>query len=135
MKEQIAKELVKIAKTLVAGYEADVLKGYLETALWSSTDDNDEPYDKNYEIRDFDRGSVSDAKKDVKKFLKKAGDLVYADNNDAFTVGHDLWLTRNGHGAGFWDGDYPVAGDELDEIAQRMGELYLYDDDGKVYFG
>lgn len=21
-------------------------------------------------------------------------------------AGHDLWLTRNGHGAGFWDGDW-----------------------------
>ena len=28
-------------------------------------------------------------------------------------AGHDFWLTRNGHGAGFWDGDWiaPVAGE------------------------
>ena len=26
-------------------------------------------------------------------------------------VGHDLWLTRNGHGTGFWDRDNSVYGD------------------------
>jgi hypothetical protein len=25
---------------------------------------------------------------------------------DTETIENDLWLTRNGHVAGFWDGDY-----------------------------
>lgn len=25
---------------------------------------------------------------------------------DPAQLGHDLWLTRNGHGAGFWDRDF-----------------------------
>lgn len=39
-------------------------------------------------------------------------------------MGHDLWLTRNGHGAGFWDrpeiwGD---CADVFSDIARSMGE-------------
>lgn len=51
-----------------------------------------------------------------------------------FAPGHDLWLTRNGHGAGFWDRDYGKLGDILTDAAHAMGECYLYvGDDGKIY--
>lgn len=51
------------------------------------------------------------------------------------TYGHDLWLTRNGHGAGYWDGDYaePHA-TALDRAAKAMGAVELYvGDDGRIY--
>lgn len=54
-------------------------------------------------------------------------------------IGHDLWLTRNGHGAGFWDrfgGEQEGArvGRYLTEQARPYGESYLYiGDDGKVH--
>lgn len=38
-------------------------------------------------------------------------------------AGHDFWLTRNGHGAGFWDGDWPKYGDMFDRIAKGFGEV------------
>jgi len=34
-------------------------------------------------------------------------------------AGHDFWLTRNGHGAGFWDGDWPETGDALTEASKE----------------
>lgn len=38
-------------------------------------------------------------------------------------AGHDFWLTRQDHGAGFWDGDWPDGvGDALNQAAQRCGE-------------
>lgn len=46
-------------------------------------------------------------------------------------VGHDLWLTRAGHGAGFWDGDLPAElGKRLTDAADAMGpsEAYVNDD-------
>lgn len=49
--------------------------------------------------------------------------------------GHDFWLTRNGHGAGFWDGDWqePHAS-ALDQAAKAAGSVDVYlGDDGKVY--
>ena len=50
-------------------------------------------------------------------------------------AGHDFWLTRNGHGAGFWDGDWPDrTGHRLSEAAKSYGEYHLYvGDDGKIY--
>jgi len=48
---------------------------------------------------------------------------------------HDFWLTRNGHGAGFWDGDYPKElGNKLTEAAHSFGSCDIYiGDDGKFY--
>jgi len=112
----------------------DILKGYLTTALWSETDDDGDNLDSNYNIRDIAGASLRGARSDINKFIKQAGDLLDLDGNKGSQIGHDLWLNRNGHGAGFWDGDYPEAGKELDKIASRMGGKYIYvGDDGKVY--
>ena len=35
---------------------------------------------------------------------------------------HDFWLTRNGHGAGFWDGDWPIYGEMFTKISESFGE-------------
>lgn len=48
-------------------------------------------------------------------------------------AGHDLWLTRNGHGAGY--GDRGVStGDELAEAARKLGEASppMLNEDGTV---
>ena len=42
-------------------------------------------------------------------------------------LGHDYWLTRNGHGTGFWDRDLPGdLGRILTDEAHADGEAYLY---------
>jgi len=44
---------------------------------------------------------------------------------DAAQIGHDLWLTRNGHGAGFWDRPKIYGADNarvLALMARAMGE-------------
>ena len=49
-------------------------------------------------------------------------------------LGHDLWLTCNGHGAGFWDGDWE--GTFLPQIIEwcKGKEMESYvGDDGYVY--
>tara|TARA_R100001082_G_scaffold96242_1_gene63730 strand:- start:9 stop:362 length:354 start_codon:yes stop_codon:yes gene_type:complete len=110
------------------------LEQYLATALWSSIDENDDPFDDNYSIDDFSEEALKQADKDCGLFIKKAGDLL--DGFDDTDIAHDFWLTRNGHGAGFWDGDYPDdIGDKLTEIADEFRELHIYvADDGKLYF-
>lgn len=40
--------------------------------------------------------------------------------------GHDLALTRNGHGAGFWDRGLGEAGDVLTDWAKSMGTLNVF---------
>ena len=120
------------------------LASYLETALWSSTGDDGEPLDKEFTIYDLPESELNKAKRDLDKFMAKADALPQADEgpSESFEsqsmekVAHDFWLTRNGHGAGFWDGDYPEAlGAQLTAIAEKFGEVDIYvGDDGKLYF-
>lgn len=53
---------------------------------------------------------------------------------DDESAGHDFWLTRNRHGAGFWDRGKHSCLRELTESARAYGESWAYrGDDGKVY--
>jgi len=48
-------------------------------------------------------------------------------------AGHDFWLTRNHHGAGFWDRELGDVGDRLTEACRAYRELDLYvTDDRKI---
>lgn len=50
-------------------------------------------------------------------------------------AGHDFWLTRNRHGAGFWDRGLGDVGKALTEAAHAFGATDLYiTDDGQVEF-
>lgn len=87
--------------------------------------------------------TVAEAIADCAAFQAEAAELLAlaADNGyDDTNAGHDLWLTRNGHGAGFWDRDAlsecvpetdETLGDLLSDVARKMGNLdvYLGDDD------
>lgn len=48
----------------------------------------------------------------------------------ASNAGHDFWLTRNSHGAGFWDRGLGEDGDKLSNIAEtyKACEDYIGDD-------
>ena len=48
----------------------------------------------------------------------------------------DLWLTRNRHGAGFWECDHcdEAQGEALTNASEALGDFELYiGDDGKIY--
>lgn len=72
--------------------------------------------------------------------LATAGEAGYS----MYQCGHDFWLTRNGHGAGFWDrpalacysvvGDVRTLGDRLSDACKSFGEVSAcLGDGGKVY--
>lgn len=113
------------------------VRQYLETALWSSTDNSDEsggvPLDENYNVEDIDDESIEQAIKDCADFRgSNADDLANA--GDDSQNGHDFWLTRNGHGAGFWDRGYGDVGERLSKAAEVYGECDAgVGDDGKIY--
>lgn len=77
----------------------------------------------------------------LEELISAAGDCGYGDHPDCGTrdpvaaaCAHDLWLTRNGHGVGFWDRDLPESlGDRLTEAAKKMGEADLYVSRGWIY--
>jgi hypothetical protein len=119
--------------------------GYIVCALWSSTDNADEsggePLDKNYDETDVDAATLDKMTADCRDFFaKNAADLAaaieaYGKDDSPGYAGHDFWLTRNGHGAGFWDGDLPEElGERLTVAAKAFGTCDLYvGDDGKIY--
>jgi hypothetical protein len=110
------------------------LKQYLVTALWSSTGEDGEPFDAKFEVENFLESEVEKAKKDWESFQSKAGKLL--DGLDLSSVAHDFWLTRNRHGAGFWDGDYEKSvGEALTKLSHEFKEVDLYvGDDKNLYF-
>jgi len=49
-------------------------------------------------------------------------------------AGHDFWLTRQGHGAGFWDGGWQNYGELLTSLSKAYGALELYEgEDGLIH--
>ena len=104
-------------------------ESYIETALWSSNYDDgereDRPLDDTFYTDDLTVDCLRTIVRDCQDFQQHRA-LWEADDNDDRQAGHDFWLTRNGHGAGFWDGDYPVNGDKLTELSKPYGEVYLY---------
>lgn len=117
---------------------------YLECMLFASTDaagKDDITLDRSYDITDISPEALERAIADCAKFQADNADALTdaADTRDACDdeqAGHDFWLTRNGHGAGFWDGDWPdVVGEALTKAAEAFGELWPYvGDDGLIYF-
>lgn len=102
-------------------------RAYLVAALWASMDDEGQPLDKNYNLDDFAWEAVRKAIRDCDLFRGEAGDLLDATNASDTTNALDFWLTRNGHGAGFWDRGYEEIGDRLTEAAKAFGESEVYD--------
>ena len=106
------------------------LQQYLDTAVWA-----DRPEGDDWTEAEWSHEALESAAADVARFQKMAGDMIY-NHRDKTMWCHDFWLTRQGHGAGFWDGAWPVWGDALTEISKTFGETWLYlGDDGKLYFG
>lgn len=109
---------------------------YIEAALWSSTDDFDDatgvPLDENHGPEDIAPETLAQIVADCADFQTAHYDDI---SDDLSRAGHDFWLTRNRHGAGFWDGDYPQAiGAKLTEASHAYGEVNLYvGDDGQIY--
>ena len=111
-------------REFVSPYAVDMIDHYYETLIWSQNGDT-MPY---IEPTDWE-GDV------VEFFIKNAELLTTTEPwaHDPAQAGHDFALTRNGHGAGFWDHDAGEAGDALTESAEWFGEFNIeinyYDDE------
>lgn len=128
---------------------------YFEAVLFTEHMWNDDPsgvggdyLDSEYTVYDIDQESVDEQIKQIDAFLNTAKPYFVEalDDEDPYSsreldmegILHDFLLTRNHHGAGFWDGDYEQyqegLGDTLTKLADTFGEITAYNgDDGKVY--
>lgn len=106
---------------------------YLLAALWtglcyeSESDDNPEPLDSWAEPDDV----PADVREEMLADLEAFSVLVEETRPEAFDIvepgqmAHDFHLTRNGHGAGFWDRGLGELGETLSDLARSFGTAEL----------
>jgi hypothetical protein len=107
------------------------LAAYVEAMVFTSMSaDEDEMGDAT--IDDFSLSLATRTIADCNSFETANYDLI---SDDLSRAGHAFWLTRNHHGAGFWDGDWDeTIGETLTEASHGFGEVeILLGDDGLVY--
>lgn len=111
----------------------DFTNACIEAALWSSTDNDGTPLDSGeYELSDMARDLII---ANCRSFWQRVWSYVKVTDMSPEQAGHDFWLSGNGHGAGFWDGDWdhtPYA-DMLDKRAKCYGVDLYVGDDGMIY--
>jgi hypothetical protein len=121
---------------------SEFLNGYFACAEWL-LDEEEAP-----KLRDTTQWSAlarREAMRDARAFLAVAGTALRAvsDSYAMARAGHDFWLTRNGHGAGFWDREEleipgPDGRDQLGEwlstAARRFGEIDVYVQCNRLHF-
>ena len=113
-------------------------QAYIECALWSSMDNADEQggesLEANYDVFDLAPECLATMEADCKDFQESFASLLEQSGLSDEQAGHDFWLTRNGHGAGFWARGLGKIGEELTAMAKPYGSCDLYvGDDGKIY--
>ena len=98
---------------------------YVAAALWSSTDDEGTPLDElGAELTPEARERMEADCRDF--YAAHASQWDDAPNYSDEQAGHDFWLTRNRHGAGFWDRGLGDLGRQLTDAAHPYGECSLY---------
>lgn len=79
------------------------------------------------ETDDFSNEALAEIEADCKNFLDQAFGLV---KDNLKQAGHDFWLTRNRHGAGFWDDGWPEDAEKtLTDLAHSFGEKWYHLDE------
>lgn len=118
------------------------VQAYMVAALWSSTDENGEPLDALFSVDDISPATAQKMRSDCEDFIQANAALLdaycTAMKNEQWSgearAGHDFWLTRCGHGAGFWDRGLGLIGECLSSAAKVYGNVDLYvGDDGQIY--
>lgn len=123
-------------------------RAYVECALWTGNDesapDGGKPLDANYDVRDVHPSAMLAMLKECEEFLILCEEDIATwegpmgrTRHAEEAAGHDFFLTRNGHGSGFLDGDWAEeSGRRLADAAHCYGEVFLYvGDDGLLHIG
>lgn len=126
----------------------EMSRAYLEAQLWVQSD----PYgdedgtgetfaDHGYSVDDVSTEYARSVRDELASVVESFGELVqaYHDTTDSEArmqwsrselFGHDFYLTREGHGTGFWDRGLGELGDRLTEVAKSCGEANPLFDNG-----
>jgi hypothetical protein len=113
----------------------ELFSGYASAVLFTETDsDSGEPLDSEYSISDFDKETVTSTKKMLAEFYSKNKEAIEESELDLDTIGNDVWYTRSGQGAGFFDHSLDSEVEEkLIKGAKALGEYPSVETyDGKI---
>lgn len=100
----------------------EFVKHYIAAIYFTDTGDADQP-DSDAELTPYFKARCWI---DCRNFLGAYRTHIEASGASLDQAAHDLWLTRNGHGTGFWDrpeiyGEALAA--ELTRVANAMGSV------------
>jgi hypothetical protein len=110
--------------------KTETINSLFETLLWSSSDGDD--YLDDYSNEDILKEDAKNLQDKFEDFYSSNAELINSEDQDLSQIAHDFILTCNGHGAGFWDGDYNE-GDKLTELCKPYGSFDTYvTDDNKI---
>jgi hypothetical protein len=118
----------------------EVLAAYLECVLFTECGDEENGITQEHCTADFSPKTIKAARREILAFLYLFKDalaraLAKQEGYGWAAVGHDIWLSRNGHGVGFDDrklgGHYGYSiGYALTQACQMMGtQNAFYDGD------
>lgn len=104
-------------------------KAYVNCALWATATCGEDGECTGVLENEFSEDDLSDeareaVREEVWSFYRQALGLILEAQQKGYTLercGHDLFLTRERHGAGFWDRGLGKLGDELTAMAHDMG--------------
>lgn len=109
----------------------EMVRAYLECALWADGDE----FGSN-DVSDDTRAAMREDCADFLGLLDRVGVDWRSAGISAEQLGQDFWLTRNRHGAGFWDRGWGDLGGTLTMWAHTYASVDLYQgDDGMVHHG
>lgn len=94
-----------------------ITNAYIEAIYFTETGDGGQP-DALAELSDLDKAK---AYIECRNFFWGMQEIQLDDRYDLSQVGHDIWLTRNGHGVGFW-GRQKVYGEQEAKILTAMAK-------------
>lgn len=112
----------------------DFVDGYIDCALWCGViaeveeGDTGHSIDEHY-VDQLSAEALETLEADAVDFFNAHQDIL--EPYDKSRAGQDFWLTRNGHGAGFWDGGYSSPEYQtltMDAKAYGSCDLYLVQD-------
>lgn len=114
-------------------YLASMVETYAKTLLWTGMDwddldecDNPSRLDAAWTVEEVAPEAWESMEEDCNNFLELTWKVEGVEKVDAVTMGYNFALTRNRHGAGFWDIGLGVLGDRLTELAHTFGEQNFY---------
>lgn len=100
------------------------MRAYLEAAEWAGINEESEREAlRKSDAPRWTEESIRKATADVEDFITANAEAIEASGLDPAHVGHNFYLSRNGHGAGFFDSGAPN-GDELQRAAKVYGSTF-----------